>query len=150
MNLTWRGRITGRMEFDELLVAHKGILYRVCSLYCRNEADREDLAQEIVIQLWLSFGAFDAERRFSTWMYRIALNVAISFVRREGRRTARFGYGGEALLEMVAAPGEFAEMRLLTTFTEGLGALDKALLLLLTSRRCWGFPRVTRQRGYPG
>src|ERR1700684_31267 len=75
--------------FQTLVEEHKKILYKVCNSYCRNRDDREDLAQEIIVQLWRSFGTFDERCRFSTWMYRIALNVAISFYRRESTRTRR-------------------------------------------------------------
>src|SRR5690349_11632993 len=73
-------------RFQAQVEAHKKILYKVCNSYCKNRDDREDLAQEIILQLWRSFGTFDARCLFSTWMYRIALNVAISFTRREGTR----------------------------------------------------------------
>ena len=73
--------------FEALLDEHKCILYKICHLYCRNPDDREDLAQEIAVQLWRSFDTFDPRLRFSTWMYRVALNVAISFYRRESVRT---------------------------------------------------------------
>jgi RNA polymerase sigma factor (sigma-70 family) len=67
--------------FQNLVEEHKKILYKVCNSYCRDRDSRDDLAQEIMIQLWRSFGKFDGRCRFSTWMYRIALNVAISFYR---------------------------------------------------------------------
>jgi Sigma-70 region 2 len=65
-------------RFLPLLEEHKKILYKVASSYCRNDADRQDLIQEIAVQLWRSFDRYDERYRFSTWMYRIALNVAIS------------------------------------------------------------------------
>jgi RNA polymerase sigma-70 factor (ECF subfamily) len=68
-------------QFGALLERHRGIVLKVASTYCRNQADRDDLAQEIAVQLWRSFPRFDPARTFSTWMYRIALNVAISFIR---------------------------------------------------------------------
>jgi RNA polymerase sigma-70 factor (ECF subfamily) len=68
-------------RFGALLERHRGIVLKVANTYCRNPADRDDLAQEIAVQLWRSFPRFDPERTFSTWMYRVALNVAISFVR---------------------------------------------------------------------
>ncbi|HZF13259.1 MAG TPA: RNA polymerase sigma factor, partial [Thermoanaerobaculia bacterium] len=74
-------------RFLALLDEHKKILYKVAGSYCRNPADREDLVQEMVVQLWRSFDRYDESYRFSTWMYRIALNVAISFYRSESRRS---------------------------------------------------------------
>ncbi len=87
-------------RFQTLVEEHKKILYKVCHSYCRNPGDRDDLAQEIIVQLWRSFGAFDERVRFSTWMYRIALNVAISFYRRESVRTRHVVSGNEHLLEV--------------------------------------------------
>src|SRR5580658_4325081 len=89
-------------RFQALVEEHKKILYKVCHSYCRNPVDRDDLAQEILFQLWRSFGAFDDRVRFSTWMYRIALNVAISFYRRESVRTRHVLSGAdERLLEAI-------------------------------------------------
>ena len=118
-------------SFQTLLDEHKGILYKVCNAYCRNRDDREDLAQEIVVQLWRSFGAFDARYRFSTWMYRIALNVAISFYRRESTRTRHIIAADAHLLESIEdTTGPSEEMRHIYEFIEGFDPLNKALLLL--------------------
>jgi RNA polymerase sigma-70 factor (ECF subfamily) len=118
-------------RFQTLLSGHKKILYKVCSLYCKNRDDREDLAQEIAIQLWRSFGSFDDRCRFSTWMYRIALNVAISFYRRENTR-ARFVLSDhERLLNAMDETAEPSEnIRMLYQLIEGLDALNRALVLL--------------------
>lgn len=61
------------------------MLYKVCRMYCRAETDRQDLLQEIVLQLWRSFPSFRGEARVSTWFYRIALNTAISGLRKQKR-----------------------------------------------------------------
>ena len=74
-------------RFQKLLEEHRKILYKVCRCYCWNRDHRDNLAREIVVHLWRSFPSYDGRRRFSTWMYRVALNVAISFYRRERVRT---------------------------------------------------------------
>lgn len=118
-------------RFQTLLEEHKKILYKVCNSYCQNREDREDLAQEIMVQLWRSFGSFDERRRFSTWMYRIALNVAISFYRREGRRTRRVLSDDAQLLNAVDETANLSEeVRSLYQFIEGLDGLNRALVLL--------------------
>lgn len=118
-------------RFQTLLVEHRGILYKICNSYCRNKDDREDLAQEIAIQLWRSFGAFDERYRFSTWMYRVALNVAISFYRRESTRTRYVLSAGERLLDAVDETATQSEdIALLYQFIERLDPLNKALVLL--------------------
>lgn len=70
-------------EFLQLINQNQGIVWKVCHLYGRNETDKEDLYQEIVIQLWKAFSSFRDEAKFSTWMYRIALNTAISNLRKQ-------------------------------------------------------------------
>ena len=73
-------------RFGELLEQHRRIVFKVANTYCWHPEDRADLAQEICAQLWRAFPAYDPARSFSTWMYRIALNVAISSVRSSRRR----------------------------------------------------------------
>src|ERR1035438_8467531 len=112
-------------RFQGLIEEHKKILYKVCNLYCRNRADREDLAQEITIQLWRSFGKFDGRCRFSTWMYRIGLNVAISFFFRESTRTRHVISDEQHLLETVdETESQPEDIRLLYQFIEGLDPLN--------------------------
>ena len=77
---------TGNERFVRLLEEHKRMLYKIASAYCANAEDRRDLVQEMVVQLWRSFPRYDDQLKFSTWMYRIGMNVAISFLRSEGRR----------------------------------------------------------------
>ncbi len=82
--------MTTRTEQDFLLLVqeHQGIIRKVCHLYGRNDADRDDLYQEIVIQLWKAFSSFRGEAKISTWLYRIALNTAISNLRKQSRKVA--------------------------------------------------------------
>jgi RNA polymerase sigma factor (sigma-70 family) len=118
-------------RFQNLMEEHKKILYKVCHSYCRNPGDRDDLAQEIIVQLWRSFRKFDARVRFSTWMYRIALNVAISFYRRESVRTRHIVPGSEHLLEAIDETGSRSEeVQLLHRWIEELDPLNKALAIL--------------------
>lgn len=119
-------------RFLTLLEEHKKILYKVASSYCRNPADRPDLVQEITAQLWRSFDRYDERLRFSTWMYRIALNVAISFYRGEARRSRNTVPAEESLLELAAGgePEPDENLRLLRGFIEQLDELDRALILL--------------------
>ena len=122
-------------RFLALLEEHKRILYRVAGSYSRNPADRSDLAQEIVLQLWRSFGRFDGRCRFSTWMYRIAMNVGISFSRSEGRRLRRTEPVDESTFEIAATgetPAETSDgARKLDRFIKDeLDELNRALVVL--------------------
>ena len=64
-------------RFVELIHEHQGILHRICSIYASTPEDREDLNQEILLQAWRSFASFSSKSKFSTWLYRVALNTAL-------------------------------------------------------------------------
>jgi len=70
-------------QFVITINQHQGILHKVCRIYCSNATEREDLFQEMVLQLWKAFPSFRSEAKISTWMYRIALNTAISGLRKK-------------------------------------------------------------------
>ena len=120
-------------EFANLIEENKGIIFKVANAYCKNSDDRQDLVQEIVIQLWQSFGRYDHQYKLSTWMYRIALNVSISFYRKEKRRRNSDLPIGKDLIE-IAEEDSLNELEtninLLQQFIIELKELDKALILL--------------------
>jgi len=74
-------------EFLERINAHKGILFKIAKMYVDEKADQEDLYQELVCQLWKSYGSFRGESQFSTWMYRVSLNTAITYFKKESKVT---------------------------------------------------------------
>ena len=73
-------------EFVALLDEHQNIIHKICRLYTNNEVEHDDLFQEISIQLWRSYGRFEGKSKFSTWMYRVGLNTAITLYRKEKKR----------------------------------------------------------------
>jgi RNA polymerase sigma-70 factor, ECF subfamily len=73
-------------KFVNLMNEHQGLIHKVCIMYEHDPDLRDDLFQEIVLQLWKSFNSFRGEAKFTTWMYRIALNTAISGFRKESRK----------------------------------------------------------------
>lgn len=73
-------------HFTSLITSHQGLIHKVCSMYCDQEEARRDLFQEIVLQLWRAFDSYKGEAKISTWMYRIALNTAITGFRYQKRR----------------------------------------------------------------
>ncbi|HEX2477305.1 MAG TPA: RNA polymerase sigma factor, partial [Lacipirellulaceae bacterium] len=77
---------TDQESFLSLIDRHQRMLLKVCWAYTRTSHDRDDLLQEIISRLWAAFGNYDRNRQFSTWMYRVALNVAIDYHRRRQRR----------------------------------------------------------------
>ncbi len=73
-------------EFLQVVNEHQGIIGKVCRMYCTEQADAEDLFQEIVLQLWRSWPGFNRQSKVSTWLYRISLNTAITGFRRSRTR----------------------------------------------------------------
>src|SRR4029078_2594564 len=69
-------------QFEAQITEHEALLYKVCHTYAYTQADREDLFQEIVIQVWKAYPNFKGDAKFSTWMYRVAINTAINGLRK--------------------------------------------------------------------
>ena len=123
----------GQAGFVRRLAEHRGILFKVADAYCRNRTDREDLVQNIVAQLWRSYPRFDDRKTFSTWMYRIAVNVAISFYRSETRRLRHVVPAEASIVETIAQPPNEEPdegLDLVRAFIEHLAPLDRALMIL--------------------
>ena len=77
-----------KRSFIKLFEENRGIIHKICMMYTSNLADKEDLYQEICLQLWRSFRTYRSESKFSTWLYQVALNTAISSVRKDRRALA--------------------------------------------------------------
>lgn len=125
--------ITKEQRFTKLLNENKGIVYKICNSYCSDKKDRDDLAQEIVYNLWKSFNSFNDEYKFSTWMYRVALNVAISFYRQEKKFKQHESVSEELLVfdEDTEHKKEIEnKLELLQRFINELKEIDKAIILL--------------------
>ena len=80
-----------QQKFLNLIEDHKGILYKVSRMYMDNSEDQNDLIQEIVFQLWKSYERFEGNSQFSTWMYRVSLNTALTYFKKE-KKTSRALY----------------------------------------------------------
>ena len=119
-------------EFLAGIDRHQGIVRKVALSYSRSAADRRDLEQEIVAQLWKSWPAYDRQRPFATWMYRVALNVAISIARAQRwHEPEHASLDGDALETPGAEDTEREHgVRELRTFIAGLDELNRALILL--------------------
>jgi len=119
--------------FLSVIETNKGIIYKIANSYCKDPEDRKDLFQEIVSQLWKSFDNYNNQYRYSTWIYRVALNVAISFYRKENRRKVLSSPLSEGVFSLIDfdEPNEIeSNLRMLQQFIQELKDLDKALMLL--------------------
>lgn len=128
-----------RDTFSALLQRHAGIVSKVAGSYARHGAERDDLAQEIAAQLWHAWPRYDPARSFSTWMYRVALNVAIGHLRAQDVRRRHEALPMDDALEIAdpaaADPEREQHLRLLRGFIARQPPMERALLLLYLDER---------------
>ncbi|WP_340202094.1 RNA polymerase sigma factor [Ascidiimonas sp. W6] len=119
-------------EFVKLIKEHEGVIFKITTVYTDNRVDQQDLYQDIVYQLWKYFDSFRNESKFSTWMYRVALNTAITRIKKEKRRGKNVEIDQINSIE-TAAPNPLLEERLKLMYAQirKLNDLDKGLVLLL-------------------
>lgn len=131
----WRLTIEIRVlekEFVYRINQHIGLLYKVCNIYCREQEDKKDLLQEIILQLWKGYASFKEEAQFSTWMYRVALNTAISNYRKMSRQPRNMlleAAGFEIPDPSTMVYGD-ERIKLLYRAIGLLNAVEKAMILL--------------------
>ncbi len=113
-------------------MAEQGIIHKVCRMYCDDEEHRKDLFQEILIQLWQSFPSFRGDAKFATWMYRVALNVAIQDFRKEKKRRLLFFESYDFKEVADEARNELADERLKKMYRaiSQLDKVERAIILL--------------------
>src|SRR5688572_18899081 len=126
-------------QFLDMINTHRGIIYKVCHLYGTEKEYREDLFQEIVLQLWRSFPTFKQQSLPSTWMYRVALNTAISVLRREIRKPERVALSlSEFQIPDLPAHGaENENAWLLRQAIAQLSRIEKALVILYLEEKSY-------------
>lgn len=119
-------------DFVEMINVHRGIVYKVCNLYCHNEEDKKDLFQEIVLQLWKAFPSFKKEALNTSWMYRVALNTAISNLRKETKMPDRkvITDAEFQIPDLNFYADENENLHLLKQAIEQLSEIEKAIIML--------------------
>jgi RNA polymerase sigma factor (sigma-70 family) len=118
-------------QFSALIEEHKGIIYKIANSYCRNAEDRKDVIQEIIVHLWKAHGRYDDRFKLSTWIYRIALNVAISAYRREKKRSERVSPLDEIIIEPAEESDQpDSKIAILHRIIDRLDELNRALMIL--------------------
>lgn len=118
-------------RFLDFLERHKGLILKVAGAYCQHLDERKDLVQDIILQLWRSFPKYDASYAVSTWIYRIALNVSISFLRKiTSRKRVQKSY--EQQFELLQWDHGIVDERLekLYRCIDFLKPLDKGIMIL--------------------
>ena len=120
-------------EYIEVISRHKNLIYKICFSFCSDPDDRKDLEQEILVKIWNGFSRFDGRVNISTWIYRIALNTAISFYRSEKKKGYKVSMDS-AIFSLSDSSDMETEhkqnVEQLYCFIEELKEFDKALMLL--------------------
>lgn len=129
--------IKQQKEFTKILEAHLGILVKISAVYSRTRQDREDLLDEMTYQLWKSFSTFEGRSTLSTWVYRVALNTALSKLKEDKRKSLVFLGDNSPNWDqhVISEDTSLYEMydKLYETI-EMLNAFDKAIILLYLDR----------------
>ncbi|RRQ47638.1 sigma-70 family RNA polymerase sigma factor [Maribacter algicola] len=119
-------------SFVTELQDNQNIVHKVCTLYTNDKESHNDLFQEITIQLWKAYPKFRGEAKFSTWMYRVALNTAITLYRKSKRRIDTEDY--ESVIFKIKADEydetEEQQLKLMYKAVRQLGDIDKALVFM--------------------
>lgn len=120
-----------KTAFTTIIQQHEGLIYKVAGFYVDNWHDRQDLAQEIIYQLWKSFDSFDNRSAITTWMYRVAMNTAIYFLKSSKRRVSLASIDNDTLEYPETVDAE-TEERLKTMHGQikELNLLEKGIVML--------------------
>jgi len=107
---------------------HKGIILKVANLYADDLEDRKDLYQEIVLQSWSAYPRFEGNSKFSTWLYRISLNVALTFLNKQKKAT---NIKQSTRTNMIYEPQELSERAdFLYRAIRQLAEIDRSIIML--------------------
>ena len=118
--------------FTNLIREHQALLYKVTSVYTDNKQDQEDLFQEVVYQLWKYFDSFRQDSKITTWMYRVAMNTAITHLKKKKRRPDVLPIVEVFIKQNDSIDDVYEErLRLLYKHLHHLNTLDKGLIFLL-------------------
>ncbi|MCW8925595.1 MAG: RNA polymerase sigma factor [Xanthomonadales bacterium] len=116
--------------------SHQNIVHKTSFLYSQSTSDREDLKQEILLQLWKSFPSFEKRSNFSTWMYRVALNTAISFKRKNSSGLRQTGSDPEQTAK-AQQPANSDDLRDLHRAIAKLSKIEKAIIMQWLDERSY-------------
>ena len=122
--------------FLSLVEQHKQIIYKVCFMYASDDETVNDLFQEVTLNLWKSFPRFRGDSKATTWVYRIAVNTCISWLRVSGKRikTVPLTF---SMTELLSDEQEKENLRELYALINRLGKLERALILLWLEERSY-------------
>ena len=120
----------GEKDFIQSIEAHQKIIHKVCNLYMNTGQDKKDLFQEIILAAWKGYPRFKGDAQFSTWLYRVALNTAITFYRKEQRQVSTTAMPEQVLVPADDNQAEQDQLTAMYISINELSGIDKALVML--------------------
>lgn len=119
-------------EFLQQLQLHKGIVYKISKMYEEDPENRADLVQEIIFQLWKSYDGFQQKSKFSTWMYRVSLNTALTFFKKKKKENSKITFSNEEfhIKEENYNSEKDEQIELFYKAVQELNKIEKALIFL--------------------
>lgn len=124
---------TKEIEFVSLVQEHQNLMHKICRLYTNSDAEYKDLFQEITIQLWKAYPKFRGDAKFSTWMYRVGINTAISLYRKSKSRIQSFSFDDVSYkIPQTETYDDTQDQQLKSIYAalNHLNDIDKAVILL--------------------
>jgi RNA polymerase sigma-70 factor (ECF subfamily) len=122
--------MTQEKEFVEVIQDNEDILYKMTRLYANNKEDQKDLYQDIVYQLWKAFNTFRGDAKLSTWIYRIALNTALLYLKNKKRKGYNTSLDGIVLINENYDPVLEERLKILYAHIREFGEVDKGIVFL--------------------
>jgi len=119
-------------EFIRIIKDNEGVIFKITTMYTNNSIEQQDLYQDVVYQLWKSFKSFRGESKISTWMYRVAMNTALTRLRRDKRMADKVSIDKVILEQTENYNPQFEErLKLMYAHIKRLNELEKGIMLLL-------------------
>tara|TARA_R110000868_G_scaffold363389_2_gene625671 strand:+ start:253 stop:738 length:486 start_codon:yes stop_codon:yes gene_type:complete len=123
-------------EFVKVIKAHEAIIFKITTIYTNNREDQKDLYQDVVFQLWKSFDSFRNEAKISTWMYRVALNTALTHINKVKRQPFPVSIDEVVVQQLENYDSSFEEkLKIMYAHIKQLNILEKGLILLFLEGR---------------
>lgn len=123
--------------FTELIAGNEALIWKICRLYGQTEQDKQDLFQEIMVQTWKSFDQFRGDAKFSTWLYQVSINTALSGIRKKKRMIPVVQRDVMPEITDFSSPPEDEQLQQLYHAIAKLNGVEKALTLLYLEDRSY-------------
>ncbi|WP_029279304.1 RNA polymerase sigma factor [Pedobacter borealis] len=117
--------------FITLINQHKAIIHKISKMYMNGAEEQRDLFQEIVLQLWKAYPTFKGNSKFTTWMYRVSLNTALIYFKKDNRKVDKTPLDENIdVIDVNESTEKEEKLAYLYTAVQELNVIEKALIFL--------------------